>query len=179
MQTSFGEYLKDKRINKGLSLRKLGEMSEISHSYLSQVEHNKRGIPSPEILRKLSKPLGVSYQELMRAANYMLPLVNNRFKIHINEDQQAKLKKTINNNDNFYYAFNCSKRWGSITIGPAKRSSYLYMEVQIFSDDVFLEKWFSKQCFYIEKANFSDTFYGDYIFFLPNGERLFVQIEEN
>ncbi|MGB9866744.1 MAG: transcriptional repressor LexA [Bacillota bacterium] len=68
---SFGKYLKSLRERKGFSVRQLALLAGISNGYLSQVETGQRGTPSPEILKKLAKPLGVSYEELLRAAGYL------------------------------------------------------------------------------------------------------------
>jgi hypothetical protein len=35
------------------------------------MERGERGVPKPEILKKLSKPLGVEYEELMESAGYL------------------------------------------------------------------------------------------------------------
>ena len=67
----FKEYLKQLREDKKLSLRKLDSLSGVSHVYLSQIENGNRGIPSPDVLKKLAAPLGVSYKELMQAAGYL------------------------------------------------------------------------------------------------------------
>lgn len=67
----FGSYLKRLRKGKKLTVRQLDLYSGVSHSYISQMEGGSRGIPSPEILEKLSKPLGIDYEELMRAAGYL------------------------------------------------------------------------------------------------------------
>ena len=68
---NFGKYIKRLRNNRNLTLRQLEIKSGVSNSYLSQLENGKRGIPSPDILKKLSLPLGVPYQELMAAAGYL------------------------------------------------------------------------------------------------------------
>lgn len=67
----FGLYLKKKRKERKLTVRQLDLKSGVSHSYISQMENGARGIPSPEILQKLSGPLGVDYNELMKEAGYI------------------------------------------------------------------------------------------------------------
>lgn len=67
----FGDYLKKLREENKLSLRQLALYSKVSASYLSQIESGARGVPKPEILSKLHKPLKVSYEELMKAAGYI------------------------------------------------------------------------------------------------------------
>lgn len=67
----FGLYLKNIRKQKKLTVRQLDLYSGVSHSYISQLERGVKGIPSPDILKKLSKPLGVDYEELMRVSGYI------------------------------------------------------------------------------------------------------------
>jgi transcriptional regulator with XRE-family HTH domain len=67
----FGKYLRKLRKEKKLTVRQLDLYSGVSHSYISQIERGARGIPSPEILLKLSKALNVEYEELMKAAGYI------------------------------------------------------------------------------------------------------------
>jgi HTH-type transcriptional regulator, competence development regulator len=68
----FGEYLKKIREDNKLSIRQLAMYSKVSASYLSQIETGERNVPKPEILLKLSKPLKVSYEELMEKAGYLV-----------------------------------------------------------------------------------------------------------
>lgn len=68
---TFGSYLKQLRNNKGFTLTELGELIGYSNPYLSQIENGKKGIPSPDILKKLSIPLEVDYGSLMYKAGYL------------------------------------------------------------------------------------------------------------
>jgi transcriptional regulator with XRE-family HTH domain len=67
----FGVFLKEKRLEKKLTIRQLELYSGVSNAYISQMERGLKGIPSPDILQKLSKPIGVSYEELMEKAGYI------------------------------------------------------------------------------------------------------------
>ncbi|MFC8688760.1 helix-turn-helix domain-containing protein [Brevibacillus porteri] len=69
--TEFGAYLKKLRKAKGLTLTQLGELIGYSNPYLSQIENGQKGIPSPEILKKLSGPLGVQHEVLMINAGHL------------------------------------------------------------------------------------------------------------
>lgn len=68
---SFGLYLKHLRERNGLSINKLAELSNLSHSYLSQVESGKRGVPSPDNLRKIAEHLDVTFGQLMIKAGHI------------------------------------------------------------------------------------------------------------
>lgn len=67
----FSEYITSKREEKNLSIRQLALYSDISPGYLSQIESEKRGTPTPDILKKLAKGLKIPYNELMEAAGYV------------------------------------------------------------------------------------------------------------
>jgi transcriptional regulator with XRE-family HTH domain len=67
----FSAYLKKLREKNKLSIRQLALYSEVSAGYLSQIESGARGIPSPEVIKKLHKPLKVNYEELMKAAGHL------------------------------------------------------------------------------------------------------------
>ncbi|MED4754614.1 helix-turn-helix transcriptional regulator [Brevibacillus choshinensis] len=66
-----GEYLRMQRKKKGLTLVELSEKSGVSQPYLSQIENGKGGIPSPDILFKLTKPLGLTHAQLMIKAGHI------------------------------------------------------------------------------------------------------------
>ncbi|WP_408894648.1 helix-turn-helix domain-containing protein [Paenibacillus taichungensis] len=69
--TDFGQYLKSLRIKAGLSMGKLAREAMISQPYISQIESGDRGIPSPEIIKKLASALDADYIELMEAAGHL------------------------------------------------------------------------------------------------------------
>src|SRR5690625_3565746 len=66
-----GTYIRRLRNKRGMTIRQLELYSGVSNSYLSQLEYGKRGIPSPDIIKKLSTGLRVDYEELMIKAGYM------------------------------------------------------------------------------------------------------------
>jgi transcriptional regulator with XRE-family HTH domain len=65
-----GNYIKLLRKAKEMTLIELSELSGVSNPYLSQIENGKFK-PSPGILKKISEPLGISYQELMVRAGHI------------------------------------------------------------------------------------------------------------
>jgi len=67
----FGVYLKSLIDKREYSYRKLATLADIDHTYISKIVVGKMGPPSPEILRKIAGPLGVSYEALMDAAGYL------------------------------------------------------------------------------------------------------------
>lgn len=68
----FSSYLKDLIRKRGYSYRKLGSLSGVNHTYISKICGGSSGTPSPEILRRLAGPLCIPYEELLKAAGYLL-----------------------------------------------------------------------------------------------------------
>lgn len=64
----FGEYLKQVRKKAGLTLADLGAKTNLSHSYLSQIETGKKGPPSFEVLHTLAETLDIDYAALLGRA---------------------------------------------------------------------------------------------------------------
>ncbi|MGM7720574.1 helix-turn-helix domain-containing protein [Metabacillus sp. Hm71] len=80
----FGKYLRQIRRESGLTLRGLENLSGVTNAYLSQIENGKRGIPSPDILKKIHEPLDIDYYELMQKAGYIA-----------NDEKWSKLKDIL------------------------------------------------------------------------------------
>jgi len=68
---SLSEFIRAVRKQRGLSQRQLSLLSGISNSEISRIEAGERKNPSPDVLKALSKPLGVAYEELMKVAGYL------------------------------------------------------------------------------------------------------------
>ncbi len=62
---SFGDYIKYKRENKGLTLKEVAQKAGISTAYLSKLENSKRKKPSLRIIKKLAYGLEVSVINLL------------------------------------------------------------------------------------------------------------------
>jgi transcriptional regulator with XRE-family HTH domain len=67
----FGKYLREIRTAKKMTIRQLELYSGVSNAYISQIERGERGVPSPDILKKIAGPLGVEYADLMEKAGYL------------------------------------------------------------------------------------------------------------
>lgn len=60
---TFGEFIKEKRQNKGITLRAFADMIGIAPAYMSDIEKSKRNAPTQEILEKMVKVLELSNEE--------------------------------------------------------------------------------------------------------------------
>ena len=69
---SLGEYLKEQRVAKRLSLRQLAEQAGVSNPYLSQIERGLRK-PSADVLQQIAKALRISAEQLYIRAGILSP----------------------------------------------------------------------------------------------------------
>ena len=63
-----GELIAEAREEKGLSKNQLAEMTKVSHTEIARIESGEREVPNPKTLKKISKYIGVNYNDLMYAA---------------------------------------------------------------------------------------------------------------
>lgn len=70
---TFRNFLREWRLVRGLSVRKLASMSDVSGTYISDLESGKITDPSPRKLWRIAEALRVPYYDLMRAAGYIIP----------------------------------------------------------------------------------------------------------
>ena len=64
LNKSCGEVIREARVARGLSLRELARRIDITPSYLSDIENDRR-VPAEEILRALSRELELDFDDLM------------------------------------------------------------------------------------------------------------------
>jgi transcriptional regulator with XRE-family HTH domain len=60
---TFGQFLREKRIEKGFSLRKFAEQVGVSPTYLSQVEQDNVDPPTADRVKRMAELLGESVDE--------------------------------------------------------------------------------------------------------------------
>ncbi|MBO5096095.1 MAG: helix-turn-helix transcriptional regulator [Bacilli bacterium] len=65
MKKNIGQIIAEARESKGISQRKLARIANISNTEICRIESGDREIPRPKTLRKISRPIGVNYNELM------------------------------------------------------------------------------------------------------------------
>ena len=54
VMNELGTYIKEKRTEKGLSIRRLAELSDISHTEAKRIEDGLRKQTSPQVLRSIA-----------------------------------------------------------------------------------------------------------------------------
>ncbi|MEZ2737245.1 helix-turn-helix domain-containing protein [Aneurinibacillus aneurinilyticus] len=92
--TNFGQFLRNLRNKKDMTVNQLAMYSGVSAAAISRIENGKRGVPKPETIRKIAEALKVPYEELMEAAGY-LP----------EENQSSSQKQSLLNDPELNIAF--------------------------------------------------------------------------
>ncbi len=70
-ETNFGQFLKELREKRRMSLRDVEKACGVSNPYLAQIERGDRPPPKPEILKKLARAYNVTVRELFMRAGYL------------------------------------------------------------------------------------------------------------
>jgi len=65
-----GNFLRDRRNAKGLSMRELAEQSGVSHTEIFRIESGQREYPSIRVLTSLGRALEIPDEEVLRMAGY-------------------------------------------------------------------------------------------------------------
>jgi transcriptional regulator with XRE-family HTH domain len=79
--TTLGQLLHTGRSALNLSLQQTADRAGCSPGYIHKLEADKVQSPSPHVLSGLSEALGISYDELMRAAGYATSGANKNDKV--------------------------------------------------------------------------------------------------
>ena len=66
------EYLKEKRLEHGLSLRALGELAGISYVYVRDIEQGDKS-PSFEVVLRVLLALGIPVNDFLKVMGYQPP----------------------------------------------------------------------------------------------------------
>jgi transcriptional regulator with XRE-family HTH domain len=65
--TTLGMVIRDARVKGGRSLRELAKLLDITPSYQSDIENDRR-VPAEEVLKRTAELLGLNFEELMALA---------------------------------------------------------------------------------------------------------------
>ena len=87
-----GEFLRETRENKDISLREVEKLTGVGYSHLSMIENGKRNV-TPALLKNLSKIYHIDYIELYEKAGYI--------DLAEKEKLEEKFSSTINNKQAF------------------------------------------------------------------------------
>ena len=117
-KTTFGSFIREKRIKLEIGQRKLADEIGIAASYLNDIEKNKRKAPKQIIIKKISKALKVNLDDLNdlvgisegNVAPDIGEYIENNPKIvslirsikenNLDEEQIEKIESSLNKNNN-------------------------------------------------------------------------------
>lgn len=144
-KVTLGQYLKELREGKELSLREVARRSNMSSSYLSQLENGHNNNPKKEILKELSRVLDAPYVELMYRAGYIPELIYKQWESDYIKDKYTIDKNKLDlNKEKISNLRDDYARIEKIPISPSmdenKKQSLLrekYKEIQKAGDDNF------------------------------------------
>ncbi|MFK2827198.1 helix-turn-helix transcriptional regulator [Bacillus sp. B190/17] len=71
MENELGQFIRNKRKGKNITLMQLAKKTNLSQPYLSQIENGKRDIPKPDIINKIASALDIDSYEIMVKAGYI------------------------------------------------------------------------------------------------------------
>lgn len=63
MEKMFGTFVKEKRLEKGINLRKLADLLDVAPAYISDIENGNRNSPAPDKMERLVEVLGLNEDE--------------------------------------------------------------------------------------------------------------------
>lgn len=70
---TLGEYIRDRRLSRELSLNDVAELSGLHFSYWSKLENGSYQAPSPKHLQVIARTLNVDIEDLYGLAGYDIP----------------------------------------------------------------------------------------------------------
>lgn len=109
MSESVGEMIAKGREASGLSQRELANLAHVSNTEISRIESGEREIPNPKTLRRISKYIGVNYNDLMYAAGLgfevtpLNPFIKDYYSSLKGEQIDEALINTLGSIDNWKY----------------------------------------------------------------------------
>ncbi len=95
-ENNFGERLKARRKEKGLTLAEVEALSGVDKSHLGRIENSKR-FPTANILRKLTGPLGYGEVELLIMAGYLSPDRTDKRLVDMKKTMKGEIKGALSN----------------------------------------------------------------------------------
>lgn len=123
----YGEFLKIKREELGLSTRGLGKKANVSGSYISMIENNKlNNPPSDDVLEELSKALKLTNTEI----EILYKLIDEKILPQRVKNKIKKLEKELNDCKNQLNVENNSNN-GHIIVGDGNKINHSYAGTEL------------------------------------------------
>ena len=85
--TEFGLLIREKRLERNLSMRKFAEIIDVSPAYISQIE-NKQFIPSEQIIKAIAEALNLNFVHICLLAGKIPKDIHNKIVANIKSDPE-------------------------------------------------------------------------------------------
>ena len=125
-----GMYLRQLRELKGLSLREVDRLSDISYTHLNMIENGKRNV-TPALLRNLAQLYNVNYLDLYEKAGY-IDLIEDE-KLKLNDKQVFPLLGTVKAGYNYLASENII---GYVSIDKQLSDPENYFALKVIGDSM-------------------------------------------
>lgn len=112
---NIGEEIAKARESKGLSQRQLANAIGISNAEISKIESGEREIPNPKLFRKISKVIGLNYNDMMEMVGLggkltpLNPFIRNHYEKLTGEELEYEwmlFRSSIKRNDDMIESLN-------------------------------------------------------------------------
>ena len=94
---ALGQYISAQRAARKISLRKLAELANLSHTEIYRLENGERKHPSPCVLKSIAFALNINYNELLKVAGYLdenMPIKeSSRQQINCDDLSESEIKE--------------------------------------------------------------------------------------
>ena len=77
---SFGAFIRERRVSKGMTLFDVAAEAQISVPYLSRIERERENVPKDDLIRRLAATLDIPEDEGFAAARRLPPDLRNEAK---------------------------------------------------------------------------------------------------
>lgn len=170
-QKDFGLYLAKIRKKRGISLREVNKLKDISYSHLSMIEHGKRNV-TPALLRNLADLYNVNYLDLYEKAGY-IDLINNEKKVKIDKFGNSVISIPLLGEIRANHDYLSQENWlGTIDIKEELAKTGEFFAIQIKGNSMFETLW-EGDIVAVKKQDFASD--GNIAVVLINGDEATVR----
>lgn len=170
-QEQLGLYLAKIRKEKGISLREVNKLKDVSYSHLSMIEHGKRNV-TPALLRNLADLYNVDYLDLYEKAGY-IDLINSEKKVKTDKFGNSVVSIPLVGEVRAGYDYLAQENWeGTVEIKEELAKTGDFFALTIKGNSMFETLW-EGDIVAVKKQDFAND--GNIAVVLINGDEATVK----
>lgn len=112
-----GKYIKDTRINRGITGRELARRASVDTAYIVRLERGEYRQPRPETLKNIAAVLGLPLADVFALANYVIPYELPEFAPYLRAKYGDLPEQAVDELSNYFTRV--AKTYGFDPNGPA------------------------------------------------------------